>query len=160
MARDRIAAESEPRDVAWITSPRRSNNTDSREALAQACEDLACMLADPTIRVDVKNSTLIPAAAACKWCCGCSRTTPNTGCPSTSTPTSTTATNTGAITRETSIRGLAGTITYTPTAITVELQRPDPPRLARALDLLLDEINHTPPSMPGDSRPITYRLSA
>ena len=65
-----------------------------------------------------------------------------------------------AITRQTIIRGLAGTITYTPQAITVELQRPGAPRVARALALLTDEINHTPPAMPGDTRPITYQLTA
>ena len=65
-----------------------------------------------------------------------------------------------AITRQTIIRGLAGTITYTPDRITVELQRPGAPRVARALALLIDEINHTPPAMPGDTRPITYQLTA
>ncbi len=65
-----------------------------------------------------------------------------------------------AITRQTIIRGLAGTITCTPQAITVELQQPDAPRVARALALLIDEINHTPPAMPGDRRPITYHLAA
>ncbi|MGH3409037.1 MAG: putative transposase [Streptosporangiaceae bacterium] len=65
-----------------------------------------------------------------------------------------------AITRETIIRGLAGTITYTPAAITVELQKPDEPRITRALALLLDEINNTPPAMPGDTRPISYHLTA
>src|ERR1019366_7726699 len=65
-----------------------------------------------------------------------------------------------AITRQTIIRGLAGTITYTPDAITAELQQPDSPRVTRALTLLLDEINAAPPSMPGDPRPITYRLAA
>ena len=50
-----------------------------------------------------------------------------------------------AITRETIIRGLAGTITYTPAAITVTLEEPGAPRVTRALRLLLDEINHTPP---------------
>ena len=64
-----------------------------------------------------------------------------------------------AITRQTIIRGLAGTITYTPQAITVEIQRPGAPRIARALALLIDEINHTPPAMPGDTRPITYQLT-
>ena len=48
-----------------------------------------------------------------------------------------------AITRQTIIRGLARTITYTPGQITVELQRPDAPRVTRALALLIDEINHT-----------------
>jgi hypothetical protein len=65
-----------------------------------------------------------------------------------------------AITRETIIRGLAGSITYTPKAITVRLDRPRSSRVARALDLLLDEINAAPPTMPGDTRPITYRLAA
>jgi len=65
-----------------------------------------------------------------------------------------------AITLQTIIRGLAGVITYTPAAITVELQQPGEPRVTRALALLLDEINATPPSMPGDTRPITYQLAA
>ena len=65
-----------------------------------------------------------------------------------------------AITRQTIIRGLAGTITYTRAAITVELSQPGSPRLARALVLLLDEINSAPPSLPGDDRPITYQLAA
>ena len=63
-----------------------------------------------------------------------------------------------AITRETIIRGLAGTITYAPAAITVTLQRPATPRIARALELLTDEINATAPAMPGDTRPITYQI--
>jgi transposase len=64
-----------------------------------------------------------------------------------------------AITRETIIRGLAGTITFTPGAITVRLEQPGAPRIARALTLLIDEINATPPAMPGDTRPITYQLT-
>ncbi len=64
-----------------------------------------------------------------------------------------------AITRQTIIRGLAGIITYTPAAITVTLDQPGAPRVTRALRLLLDEINHTPPNMPGDARPITYQLA-
>jgi hypothetical protein len=65
-----------------------------------------------------------------------------------------------AITRETLIRGLAGTITWTPASVTVTLQRPASRRTARALDLLIDEINATPPAMPGDTRPITYQITA
>ena len=64
-----------------------------------------------------------------------------------------------AITRQTIIRGLAGTITYAPAAITVTLQPPGTPRITRALALLIDEINATPPSLPGDQRPITYQLA-
>jgi hypothetical protein len=64
-----------------------------------------------------------------------------------------------AITRQTIIRGLAGTITYTPSAITVTLDQPDAPNVTRALRLLLDEINHNPPNMPGDRRPITYQMT-
>ncbi|HYB17061.1 MAG TPA: hypothetical protein VEF71_16515 [Streptosporangiaceae bacterium] len=65
-----------------------------------------------------------------------------------------------AITRQTIIRGLAGTITYTPQAITVQLQKPGAPRVAAALELLIGEINNDPPAMPGDTRPITYQLTA
>ena len=65
-----------------------------------------------------------------------------------------------AITRETIIRGLAGTITFTPAAITVALEPPGEPRVARALAMLIDEINHTPPVIPGGNRPITYRITA
>ena len=64
-----------------------------------------------------------------------------------------------AITRQTIIRGLAGTITFTPAAITVDLEPPRAPRITRALALLIDEINPTPPAMPGDNRPITYQLT-
>ena len=53
----------------------------------------------------------------------------------------------------------AGTITYAPAAITVTLQRPATPRIARALELLTDEINATAPAMPGDTRPITYQIT-
>ena len=64
-----------------------------------------------------------------------------------------------ATTRQNIIRGLAGTITFTPAAITVHLEQPRAPRIARALALLTDEINATPPAMPGDNRPITYHLT-
>ena len=63
-----------------------------------------------------------------------------------------------AITRETIIRGLAGTITFTPAAVTADLQAPAEPRVARALALVTDEINAQPPAIPGDTRPITYRI--
>lgn len=63
-----------------------------------------------------------------------------------------------AITRETILRGLTGTITYTTDKITVDLRAPDSKRVTRALTLLLEEINNTPPRMPGDPRPITYTL--
>ena len=63
-----------------------------------------------------------------------------------------------AITRQSIIRGLAGTITWTPAAITVQLEQPGAPRIARALSLLIEEINTTPPAMPGDTRPITYQI--
>lgn len=65
-----------------------------------------------------------------------------------------------AITRQTIIRGLAGVITYTPAGITVLLDRPGAPRVRRALEHLLEEINATPPCLPGDTRPITYQLAA
>src|SRR5439155_13698943 len=46
----------------------------------------------------------------------------------------------------------SGTITYTPDQITVTLHRPQAPRITRALTRLLQEINNTPPHMPGDPR--------
>ena len=63
-----------------------------------------------------------PGAAACKWSCDCSRTTPSTGYRTTSTPTCATTTNTAPSHAKPLIRGLAGTITSTPAAITVTLQ--------------------------------------
>jgi transposase len=65
-----------------------------------------------------------------------------------------------AITRETIIRGTAGVITFTPQAITVSLQQPPEPRVTRALAPLIDQVNATPPRIPGDTRPITYQLTA
>ena len=62
-----------------------------------------------------------------------------------------------AITRN--LLHLAGIITYTPQTITVVLDRPATPRLTRAVRLLLDEINTSPPRLPGDPRPITYRIT-
>ena len=64
-----------------------------------------------------------------------------------------------AITRETIIRGTAGTIAFTPEAVTVTLAQPAEPRIARTLALLIDQINATPPQIPGDTRPITYQLT-
>ena len=63
-----------------------------------------------------------------------------------------------AITRN--LLHLGGTITCTPREITVTLDPPAAPRIARALALLIDEINAAPPRMPGDTRPITYQLAA
>ena len=61
-----------------------------------------------------------------------------------------------AITRNLLHQG--GQIDYTSTAITVTLDRPDSPRIAHALHLLTDELNATPARLPGDRRPITYRV--
>ena len=65
-----------------------------------------------------------------------------------------------ATTRQTIIRGTAGIIAFAPETITVTLQRPAEPRIARALALLTDQINTVPPKIPGDTRPITYQLTA
>ncbi len=51
-----------------------------------------------------------------------------------------------------------GTITYTASGVTVSIDRPDPPRGARALQLLTQELNATPAHIPGDTRPITYHV--
>jgi len=55
---------------------------------------------------------------------------------------------------------LGGQIHYTSTQITVTLDRPDSPRVARALELLADELNATPARLPGDRRPLTYQVTA
>ena len=54
---------------------------------------------------------------------------------------------------------LGGHIDYTTTAITITLDRPDSPRVARALELLTEELNATPTVMPTDPRPLTYQLA-
>ena len=53
-----------------------------------------------------------------------------------------------------------GRIDYTPTSITVRLDRPDSPRVARALALLTQELNATPTRIPGDRRPLNYQVNA
>lgn len=54
---------------------------------------------------------------------------------------------------------LGGTITYTTTTITVTLDRPDSPRVARSLQLLTEELNNLTAHLPGDPRPINYTIS-
>jgi hypothetical protein len=54
---------------------------------------------------------------------------------------------------------LGGHIDYTVKAITITLDRPDSPRVARALQLLTEELNATPAVMPTDPRPLTYQLA-
>jgi hypothetical protein len=53
---------------------------------------------------------------------------------------------------------LGGQITYTTKTITVALDTPTTPKITQALRLLLDELNTTPPRIPGDRRPITYKI--
>jgi len=55
---------------------------------------------------------------------------------------------------------LGGQVDYTTKAITITLDRPDSPRVARALKLLTQELNATPAHLPGDRRPLTYQLTA
>jgi len=54
---------------------------------------------------------------------------------------------------------LGGQITYQPKAVTVILDRPDSPKIARALEMLTDELNATPAHIPGDRRPLTYQVA-
>jgi hypothetical protein len=54
---------------------------------------------------------------------------------------------------------LGGHVAYTSNAITITLDRPDSPRVARALQLLTEELNATPAVMPTDPRPLTYQLA-
>ena len=55
---------------------------------------------------------------------------------------------------------LGGQTHYTNTQIIVTLDRPDTPRVARALELLTEELNATPAYLPGDRRPLTYHVTA
>jgi transposase len=61
-----------------------------------------------------------------------------------------------AITRN--LLHLGGTIDYQHRAITVTLDQPNPPRIAKALNQLIAELNTDPPHLPGDRRPINYKL--
>ena len=63
-----------------------------------------------------------------------------------------------AITRQPS-SAASPAITWAPAAITVHLDRPGAPRVARALTLLIEQLDATPPAMPGNTRPITYQLA-
>ncbi len=49
-----------------------------------------------------------------------------------------------------------GHIHYTPTSITVTIDKPHAPRIARALNLLIEQLNNNPPKLPGDTRKIAY----
>src|ERR1019366_7884974 len=49
---------------------------------------------------------------------------------------------------------LGGQVDYTTRAITITLDRPYSPRVARALHLLTEELNATPATMPADHRPL------
>jgi len=53
----------------------------------------------------------------------------------------------------------SGQLDYTTTQINITLDRPDSPRVARALDLLTNELNNTPTRLPGDPRALTYRVA-
>ena len=97
--------------------------------------------------------------AACRWCCGCWRTTPSTGYRTSSTPTCATTTNTAPSPAKPSSRHRRDH-RLRPRHDHVTLQRPAEPRVARALALLTDQVNAVPPRMPGDTRPITYQLTA
>ena len=53
----------------------------------------------------------------------------------------------------------SGHVDYTRTTIIVTLDRPDSPRIARALQLLTEELNTEHARLPGDPRPLNYQLS-
>jgi hypothetical protein len=53
-----------------------------------------------------------------------------------------------------------GSVSYHSEGITVTIDRPDQPRVARALRLLTEELNATGACIPGDNRPITYEVGA
>ncbi len=55
---------------------------------------------------------------------------------------------------------LGGQVDYAVMQITITLDRPDSPRVARALELLTQELNATPARLPGDRRPLCYQVAA
>jgi len=59
-----------------------------------------------------------------------------------------------------SLLHLGGTLHYQPDTITVTLDPPDTLRLTSALTALITELNHTPPRLLGDPRPITYKIQS
>ena len=63
-----------------------------------------------------------------------------------------------AITRNLLHQG--GRIHFGTDAVTVTIEPPNQPRVARALSLLADELNATPAHMLGDPRPVIYRIGA
>jgi transposase len=54
---------------------------------------------------------------------------------------------------------LGGRIAFGPRTVTVTLDRPDVLRVAGALGLLIEEFNANPARIPGDRRPLNYRLA-
>ncbi len=54
---------------------------------------------------------------------------------------------------------LGGHVDYSTTRITVNLDRPDSPQVTHALQLLTQELNATPASLPGDPRPLSYQVA-
>jgi hypothetical protein len=52
---------------------------------------------------------------------------------------------------------LGGHVAYTSNAITITLDRPERPRVARALQVLTEELNAITAVMPTDPRPLTYQ---
>jgi Helix-turn-helix domain len=52
-----------------------------------------------------------------------------------------------------------GHINYTPARITVTIDKPHAPRIARALNLLIDQLNSNPPTLAGDTRKIAYSMA-
>ena len=63
-----------------------------------------------------------------------------------------------AITRNLLHQG--GQIHFGADAVTVTIDRPNQPRVARAVALLADELNENPAPMLGDPRPVIYRVGA
>jgi len=63
-----------------------------------------------------------------------------------------------AITRNLLHQG--GRIHFGADAVTVTIDRPNQPRVARAVALLADELNENPAHMLGDPRPVIYRVGA
>ena len=96
---------------------------------------------------DAKTAVLRAGGAACRWSCDSSRTTPSTRYRATSTPTCATTTNTAPSPAKPS----SAAWPHHRIRPRRDHRHPRPPparRVARALTLLIDEINAAPPAMP------------
>ena len=93
-------------DKASRDARARAGRIDAGVAAIEALEPITAKVAASEQDPHANASTTAWPAAACRWCCGCSRSTPRPGSPNTSTPTRPTTTST-APSPDTCVQGRA-----------------------------------------------------